>query len=69
MARQIMHDDFILLNGDTLFDQPVLERLLDALPAITLAVKEIGVRQLYRDMKVQLIGDRISVIGKLDSAR
>jgi len=65
MARQIMHDDFILLNGDTLFDQPVLERLLDAPPrTITLAVDR---KSAYDsdDMKVQLIGDRISAISKL----
>lgn len=65
MARQIMHDDFILLNGDTLFDQPVLERLLEApARAITLAVD----RKLAYDsddMKIRLDGDRISAISKL----
>jgi choline kinase len=65
MARHIMHDDFILLNGDTLFEQPVLERLLAApARAITLAVDK---KPAYDcdDMKICLSGDRISAVSKL----
>ncbi len=39
LARGAMTDDFLLLNGDTLFEDAVLTRLLDAPPApVTLAV-------------------------------
>jgi choline kinase len=65
MARHIMHDDFILLNGDTLFDQPVLETLMEApARAITLAIDK---KSAYDsdDMKVCLVGDRISAVSKL----
>ncbi|WP_175645473.1 NTP transferase domain-containing protein [Pseudomonas sp. KK4] len=64
MARHVMHDDFILLNGDTLFEPPVLERLLDApARAITLAIDK---KPAYDsdDMKVSLVGDRISAVSK-----
>lgn len=64
MARQAMQDDFILLNGDTLFDLPVLQRLLEA-PArpITLAIDK---KSSYDsdDMKVCLDGDRLTRVGK-----
>jgi len=33
LARWAMSDDFVLLNGDTLFEDAVLERVLDAPPA------------------------------------
>jgi choline kinase len=64
MARHVMGDDFILLNGDTLFDLPVLERLLEAPPrAITLAVDK---KPIYDgdDMKIRLDGDRICAVSK-----
>ena len=39
LARGAMTDDFLLLNGDTLFEDAVLARLLDAQPApVTLTV-------------------------------
>jgi len=64
MARQAMQDDFLLLNGDTLFELPVLERLLEA-PArpITLAVDR---KASYDsdDMKVCLDGLRLTRVGK-----
>lgn len=64
MARHVMHDDFILLNGDTLFEQPVLERLLEApVRPITLAIDK---KSAYDsdDMKIQLAGERISAVSK-----
>jgi choline kinase len=64
MARQAMQDEFLLLNGDTLFDLPVLKRLLSA-PArpITLAIDR---KSSYDsdDMKVCLEGDRLTRVGK-----
>lgn len=64
MARHIMGDDFLLLNGDTLFDLPVLERLLDApAKAITLAVDKKPVYD-SDDMKIRLNGDRICAVSK-----
>jgi choline kinase len=64
MARHVMDDDFILLNGDTLFDLPVLERLLEAPPrAITLAVDKKPVYD-SDDMKIRLEGDRICAVSK-----
>lgn len=64
MARDWMNEEFVLLNGDTLFEPAVLQRLLDAPPApVTLAVDR---KSSYDadDMKVQLAGDRLLAIGK-----
>jgi choline kinase len=66
LAQQLVDGDFILLNGDTLFDAPVLERLLAAPPApLTLAVNE---KASYDDddMKVSLTrdGQRLRAVGK-----
>lgn len=64
MARQAIEDEFLLLNGDTLFDLPVLARLLEApCRPITLAVDR---KSSYDsdDMKVCLDGDRLTRIGK-----
>jgi choline kinase len=64
MARHEMDEDFLLLNGDTLFEVDVLRGLLAA-PArpITLAV---DTKPAYDadDMKVTLEGDRVVGIGK-----
>lgn len=63
-AREAMDSDFILLNGDTVFEPALLSRLLDSKPApITLAVDH---KPAYDDddMKVQLDGDRLLRVGK-----
>jgi len=64
MVRHVMEGQFLLLNGDTLFDLPVLERLLAA-PSrpVTLAVDQ---KSSYDsdDMKVCLEGDRLMRVGK-----
>jgi choline kinase len=64
MAREEMDDDFLLLNGDTLFEADVARRLLQA-PArpVTLAV---DAKPAYDadDMKVTLDGTRVARIGK-----
>jgi len=65
LAQRAMDGNFLLLNGDTLFDAPVLERLLTAPPApITIAINE---KSSYDedDMKVSLNGRRrLRAVGK-----
>lgn len=64
MARGKMTEDFLLLNGDTLFDPGILTRLLNSPRAdITLAVDH---KTHYDDddMKVQLDGERLQAVGK-----
>ena len=64
IARPQMTEDFVLLNGDTLFEVAVLERLL-ASPArpITLAV-DCKATYDADDMKVSLEGSRLRRVGK-----
>jgi choline kinase len=65
MARSEMQDEFILLNGDTLFDAAVLRGLLASPPApLTLATDE---KPAYDDddMKVSLGANRrLTAVGK-----
>ena len=64
MARGEMTGDFVLLNGDTLFEPAVLSRLLDS-PSkpITLA-RDHKPRYDSDDMKIRLDGNRLVRIGK-----
>lgn len=63
-ARHEMKEDFIILNGDTLFEAPVLKRLL-ASPdhPVTVVVDH---KEMYDadDMKVEMEGARLVRIGK-----
>ncbi len=64
LARGEMADDFILLNGDTIFQGALLEQLLASPPApVTLAVDH---KDHYDDddMKVCLDGQRLLDVGK-----
>lgn len=64
MAAHRMHGDFILVNGDTLFHESVLRRLLaDRGAPVTLAVDK---KDHYDedDMKVHLDGTQLLEIGK-----
>lgn len=64
IVRNEMTEDFILLNGDTLFDTSVLKSLLASRPQpITVTIDR---KSAYDDddMKVQLAGDRLTRIGK-----
>jgi choline kinase len=65
LARGAMSEDFLLLNGDTLFEDAVLARVLDSQPApITLAVDRKH-RYDEDDMKVSLDrSGRLLAIGK-----
>ena len=64
VARVEMQQDFLLLNGDTLFEAEVLDRLLAAPEhPVTLAVSRKD-RYDDDDMKVILEGDRLVHVGK-----
>jgi choline kinase len=59
-----MTGDFLILNGDTLFEPVVLSRLLDSpVHPVTLAIDH---KRSYDadDMKVSLDGDRLIRVGK-----
>lgn len=62
-ARDAMTSDFLLLNGDTLFEEEVLRRVLTsrAPRVVTIDRKE---RYDDDDMKVELEGSRLRAIGK-----
>lgn len=64
MARESMQDDFLLINGDTLFSPDLLETVLAA-PKSSLAVT-IDQKDQYDgdDMKVTLEEDMLKAIGK-----
>jgi len=65
LARHLMDQDFVLLNGDTLFEEPVLGRLLDG-PEGPITVS-IDHKSSYDDddMKVSIDDDgRMLAIGK-----
>lgn len=64
MARGEMTSEFVLLNGDTLFEPLVLQHLLEApVHPVTLAINR---KAHYDDddMKVQLDGERLLRVGK-----
>jgi choline kinase len=70
-ARGEMEGEFMILNGDTLFEVEIAERLIDHAPTapITVAVDRKGVYD-SDDMKVQTDGAQLVAIGKtLDPAR
>jgi len=64
MARDELRDGGIILNGDTLFEPAVLERLLqEASAPVTVTIDR---KSFYDDddMKVRLDGNRLAEIGK-----
>ena len=63
-AHDEMHSDFVLLNGDTLFEAAVMQRLLDTHDRpVTVAISHKGDYDAD-DMKVELDGCRLVKIGK-----
>lgn len=66
VARGEMTGDFTILNGDTLFETAVAERLLAAPTAAPITVT-INRKPSYDadDMKVSVSGDRLLAIGKI----
>jgi choline kinase len=64
MARGEMKGDFLLINGDTLFDEPLLRKVIAAkTTGISVTISRKGVFD-EDDMKVTLEGDRLTAIGK-----
>lgn len=64
MAREAMTQDFVLLNGDTLFRPAVLERLLASRPAAVTVTIDRKPSYDADDMKVQTDGGVLRRIGK-----
>lgn len=64
MARSEMQEDFILLNGDTLFESAVLQRLLESPVRPITVVTNHKTGYDADDMKVKLDGNRLLRIGK-----
>ena len=64
MAREELSGDFLLLNGDTLFEPAVVQRLLDSPPRPITLARDHKSRYDSDDMKVCLDGDRLLNIGK-----
>lgn len=64
MVRHEMTEDFILLNGDTLFEALIVKSLL-ASPAAPITVT-VNLKDTYDadDMKVSLKGQRLTHVGK-----
>jgi len=63
-ARNEMTEDFILLNGDTVFETAVLERLLQAPPARITLVTDEKPQYDADDMKVIMRNTQLVRIGK-----
>jgi choline kinase len=64
VARTEMNGDFILLNGDTLFETAVLQRLLASPDRPITVVTDRKLTYDADDMKVMLDGDRLVRIDK-----
>lgn len=63
-AHDEMNDDFVLLNGDTLFEAAVMQRLLEAGDRDVTVVVSQKTEYDADDMKVELDGCRLVKIGK-----
>jgi len=64
VAQQDMREDFVLINGDTLFEAAVLRRLLDSAPSPVTLAMDRKAHYDDDDMKVQLDQSRLVRIGK-----
>jgi choline kinase len=64
VARNEMTEDFVLLNGDTLFEPAVLKRLLEAPTRPVTVATDRKPTYDADDMKVSLCGERLTRIGK-----
>lgn len=64
MARGELTGDFLLLNGDTLFEPAIIRRLLDSPPRPITLARDHKSRYDSDDMKVCLDGNRLLGIGK-----
>ena len=68
-ARDHLHDGFLLMNGDTVFDPAVIvDAVRDASPGLTLVVEPTAEAD-PDDMRVEVTDDRVAAVGKgLDPA-
>ena len=64
VARAEMDEDFLLINGDTLFEEAVVKRLLETPVRPVTLVTHQKPHYDADDMKVMLDGDRLKQIGK-----
>jgi choline kinase len=64
LARHLMTEDFILLNGDTLFEGAILDRLLGTLSRPITLVTDSKLTYDADDMKVMLDEHRVLRVGK-----
>jgi L-glutamine-phosphate cytidylyltransferase len=65
LAMAEMTEDFVLLNGDTLFEPKILRRLLASPPAPVTLTIDRKAEYDEDDMKVSLVGDRrLIAVGK-----
>lgn len=64
MARERMNSDFLLINGDTLFEDALLETVLEAPPAAVSVTVDKKDAYDEDDMKVTLRGTQLVGIGK-----
>lgn len=63
-ARHFMTDDFVILNGDTLFSREVAEKLKNSTGwGVTLTISRKG-QYDDDDMKVSVDADRLKAVGK-----
>ena len=68
LARHEMDEDFLIINGDTLFEPEVLKTVLASPKApITITIDRKGCYD-SDDMKVQFEGDQLRAVGKTLSA-
>jgi len=64
IAREEMNEDFILLNGDTLFEAGVVKRALNRSPRPVTVMIDQKTGYDADDMKVTLDGERLINVGK-----
>ncbi len=64
MARHVMTEDFILLNGDTMFEPAVCETLLQAPEAPVCMAIDHKLEYDSDDMKIRLVGTKLIEVGK-----
>lgn len=64
IARKEMNEDFILLNGDTLFEAGVIQRALNGSPRPVTVMIDHKAGYDADDMKVTLEGERLINVGK-----
>lgn len=64
LARDLIGDDSLLLNGDTLFEPAALGRVLAEATAPVTVTADAKPRYDADDMKIRTEGDRLTAIGK-----